>query len=317
MKFCRLWMLPVMLPVCGTIGCGEAPETVVEKPETAAREPKPSDSEREVADKPKAAMEKPEMAIAPFDADQAEQHQESWAAYLGVPVEITSSIGVKLKLIPAGEFMMGSPESHLDPFGGRKPPHDVRIAKPFYLGVYEVTQAEYENVMGKNPSIFKGASNPVEMVSWDDATEFCRRLSAKEGKSYRLPTEAEWEYACRAGTTTQYSFGDDPTNADEYAWHRGNSDGKTHPVGEKKPNAWGLHDVHGNVSEWCSDSTDAPMRPKTGGYRVTRGGCWGNSGKDCRAATRGMNEPQDRNYIVGFRVAAEPPSSSSQEQADK
>jgi formylglycine-generating enzyme required for sulfatase activity len=156
---------------------------------------------------------------------------------LELPVEITNSIGMRLKLMPAGEFMMGTPESDNPTMSHESPQHKVRITKPFYLGVYEVTQAEYARVMGENPSRFKDASNPVEQVSWDDATEFCRKLSAKEGKTYRLPTEAEWEYACRAGTTTRYSFGDDWARLGEYAWYGANSRQETHPVGEKKPNA--------------------------------------------------------------------------------
>jgi len=226
----------------------------------------------------------------------AKKHQRATVDDLGVPVEITNSIGMKLALIPAGEFAMGSPESDDHATESEKPQHKVRITKPFYLGVHEVTQAEYEKVTGENPSRFIGASNPVEHVSWHDATEFCKRLSAEEGKTYRLPTEAEWEYACRAGTTKQYSFGDAWTSLGEYAWYANNSDTKTHLVGEKKPNAWGLYDMHGNVYEWCQDRfgedyyagspTDDPPGPERGAYRVVRGGCWGGVAWFCRAAGR-------------------------------
>ena len=258
--------------------------------------------------------------------------QKECSQRLRLPVEITNSIGMQLKLIPAGEFMMGSQE-----FG---PQHKVRITKPFYLGVYEVTQAEYERVMKGNPSWFsKGgwgpyrlsgkdtSSYPVEMVSWDYAVEFCKRLSAREGKTYRLPTEAEWEYACRAGTTTRFGFGDDPASLGEYAWYRDNSDWITHSVGEKKPNAWGVHDVHGNVWEWCADwydgdyykdaPTDDPSGPVTGSGRVFRGGCWRSVAGHCRAAGRYGCVPQGRIDILGFRVAAVPPGGLSQEPADE
>ncbi len=182
------------------------------------------------------------------------------------------------------------------------------------MGVYEVTQQQYEKVMGENPSWFKGAANPVEGVPWADATEFCKRLSAKEGKTYRLPTEAEWEYACRAGTTTAYSFGDDESRLGEYAWFGGHSGGKTHPVGQKKPNAWGLYDMHGNVSEWCQDCYgDYPnsLAPYPGGlgpafYRAIRGGGWNSRAWSCRSVRRNGQPPKERFNCVGFRVARSP-----------
>ena len=129
--------------------------------------------------------------------------------------------------------------------------HRIEISQAFYLGKYEVTQAQWKDVMGKNPSGFKGDNRPVEEVSWEDVQEFIRRLNAREqGVTYRLPTEAEWEYAARAGSTTAYSFGDDTLQLGEYAWYWENADGTTHPVGQLKPNAWGLYDMHGNVWEW-------------------------------------------------------------------
>ncbi|MCY2926365.1 MAG: formylglycine-generating enzyme family protein, partial [Planctomycetota bacterium] len=205
----------------------------------------------------------------------------------GPPKELTLDLGnkvtMKLVLIPAGKFMMGSPETEKDRQPDEGPQHEVTISKPFYMGVYEVTQAQYEAVMGTNPSAFKGSENPVEQVSWDDAVEFCKALSAKTGKAVRLPTEPQWEYACRAGTKTRFGFGDDDTDLRDYAWFSGHSLSKTHPVGEQEPNAWGLYDMHGNVWEWCSDyyadsyanaKTTDPQGPGSGTDRVLRGGGW-------------------------------------------
>ena len=163
--------------------------------------------------------------------------------------------GMEFVLIPAGKFMMGSDSGE----SNGKPVHEVRISKAFYLGKHEVTQGQWQKVMGNNPSIFKGdAILPVENVSWEDVQEFIHKLNAKEGDTkYRLPTEAEWEYAARARTATIYSFGNDERQLGEYAWYFPNSGNKTHPVGQKKPNAWGLHDMHGNVWEWVQDCYDS------------------------------------------------------------
>jgi len=238
------------------------------------------------------------------------------------PKEITNSIGMKLVLIPKGTFMMGSPESEK----GRKEnetQHEVTISKDYYLGVYEVTQAQYEKVMGKNPSYFQGAKVgnenadlPVENVSWDDTVEFCKKLSdlpeeKKAGRLYRLPTEAEWEYACRAGSKTAFSFGESSESLGDYAWFNGNGNVQTHPVGEKKANAWGLYDMHGNMGEWCSDwygrypkgAVSDPTGPKEGSNRVFRGGSWYNVAASCRSARRNGDAPSFRVDFLGFRVA--------------
>jgi formylglycine-generating enzyme required for sulfatase activity len=169
--------------------------------------------------------------------------------------------------------------------------------------------------MGSNPSAFKGAQNPVEDVSWDDAVEFCGKLSAlsaekSAGYMYRLPTEAEWEYAYRAGTQTAYSFGDDADLLGEYAWYDDNSGRTTHPVGGKKPNPWDLYDMHGNVYErcqdWCGDYSNAavtdPQGPTSGSDRVNRGGGWTSDSDDCRSAFRNRLTPDYRYHILGFRV---------------
>jgi formylglycine-generating enzyme required for sulfatase activity len=203
--------------------------------------------------------------------------------------------------------------------------HQVTLTQPFYMGVHEVTQAQYEQVMGTNPSRFAYGNNPVEQVSWNDAVSFCRRLSAlpKEkaaGRVYRLPTEAEWEYACRAGAATEYSFGDDETQLSQYGWFHSNSDGRTHPIGQKRTNGWGLHDMHGNVWEWCSDwygeypsgtMTD-PRGPHSGSRRVRRGGCWNGPAGGCRSADRYYCAPGYSSLNLGFRVALIPPAAGGE-----
>jgi len=230
------------------------------------------------------------------------------------PASLTLDLGkgvtMKLVLIRPGRFMMGSPDSELGRGDKEGPQHEVVIAKPFYLGVTEVTQAQYEAVMGTNPSQFKGPTNPVESVSWNDAVEFCRKLSEKTRKTFRLPTEAEREYACRAGSKTRFSFGDSESVLGEYAWYASNSGGKTHPVGQKKPNPWGLYDMHGNVAEWCADwYADYPKAavtdhqgPASGTYRVLRGGSWYPTPDGCRSAFRNYGTPGIRYNVFGFRV---------------
>ncbi|MDP2899170.1 MAG: formylglycine-generating enzyme family protein, partial [bacterium] len=225
------------------------------------------------------------------------------------PEEVVNSIGMKFRRIQPGSFMMGSEKGWDD----ETPVHKVTLTRGFYMGVYEVTQEEWEKVMGSNPSEFKGPKNPVETVSWHDAQEFARRLSQKENVTYRLPTEAEWEYACRAGTTTEFYWGDDPDCREmgDYAWYYYNSGETTHPVGQKKPNARGLYDMSGNVWEWCQDwyadkyssaSQTDPTGPAGGSGRVDRGGGWRSYAFGCRSAWRGWNSPSDRGDGLGFRL---------------
>ena len=252
------------------------------------------------------------------------------------PKEITNSIGMKLALIPAGKFLMGSPKDEKER-GPDEEQHEVSITKPFYLGVYEVTQAEYEKVMGNNPSWFspKGDGKdkvkdmdtscfPVENVSWGDVVAFCKKLSEspeerKVGRVYRLPTEAEWEYACRAGTKTAFHYGDSlsskQANFDGDFPYGGADKGpdleRTTKVGSYQPNAYGLYDMHGNVWQWCQDwYTKKPLGGKdpvvttAASYRVIRGGSWHDVGGRCRSAFRFWNYPGLRYFNLGFRVAA-------------
>ena len=326
----------------------------------------------------------------PRVAEKGKAQQQSAAAgkAKGSPKQLALDLGGGLKLdlvlIPAGEFLMGSPDSDHDAVGDERPRHRVRITRPFYLGKYLVTQEQWQALMGKNPSDIKGPKDPVENVSWEDCQEFCKKLNEKfprphpgplpegegkpqfprphpsplpegegksqfprphpgplltmlrtvpgEGKSqpgrpqpslppkseglFRLPSEAQWEYACRAGSNTRYCFGDAESGLGEYAWYVDNSGGKTHPVGTKKPNAWGLYDMHGNVWEWCQDwydglyyaksPTDDPMGPAKsplGSVCVVRGGSWGNLASFCRSAPRDAGGIAYHNAGLGFRVS--------------
>lgn len=267
------------------------------------------------------------------------------------PETITNSIGIELVLISKGTFTMGSP---IEEEGAEndEEQHEVTINQDYYLGVTEVTQGEYEMVMGTNPSHFQkrvirktdSTMYPVEQVSWEDAVEFCKVLSdlpeeKQAGRVYRLPTEAEWENACRAGHKTAYGFGESSKSLGDYAWFANNSGSKeldadilwsrlrsnpqeyvdtlfaagctTHPVGEKNPNAWGLYDMHGNVWEWCSDfygeyskvAVSDPSGPKEGTARVIRGGGWDSGAARCRSAYRNGGPQVDRSSLLGFRVA--------------
>ena len=239
------------------------------------------------------------------------------------PGKLKNSIGIEFASIPAGKFLMGSPatEQERDPDETR---HEVTLTHAFRLGVYEVTQAQYEQVMGENPSFSKGARLPVEQVSYLDALIFCRKLSdlpaeKAAGRKYRLPTEAEWEYCCRAGTSTPFHFGNElngtQANCDGTFPYGNTQKGpflrETSPVGSYPPNAWGLYDMHGNVCEWCQDwsgdypkqSVTDPRGPEAGSDCVLRGGCWGNVAADCRSAARRRNDPSYRNVRRGFRLA--------------
>ncbi|MDW5549470.1 SUMF1/EgtB/PvdO family nonheme iron enzyme [Methanosarcina sp.] len=223
------------------------------------------------------------------------------------------STGMEFVLIPAGKFMMGSP-SDKEGIYDEDPIHKVTIEHSFYMGKYPVTQKQWEKVRGNNPSKFKGEDQPVEMVSWEDTKDFIARLNEMEGTDkYRLPSEAEWEYSCRAGTQTRYSFGDDESKLKEYGWYHDNADSKTHPVGQRTKNPWDLYDMHGNVWEWVQDSWHNNYKgaPSDGSawedgdisVRVLRGGSWSNfRASECRSASREGSAEKDKRVNFGFRV---------------
>jgi formylglycine-generating enzyme required for sulfatase activity len=221
--------------------------------------------------------------------------------------------------VPAGNFLMGSPQSEGGSASDEGPPHRVTISEPFFIGTHEVTQTQWRAIMDQNPSVFsENENNPVEMVSWNDTEEFLRRLNALNlGGTFRLPTEAEWEYAARAGSTTRFGFGEDPDFGllQQHAWFYSRAEGRSHAIGLKKPNAWGLFDMHGNVWEWCSDwyapyTDDQPITdpkgPNTGTDRIIRGGSWFNEPEALRSANRHRHPPDSRQTNLGLRVVWEP-----------
>jgi len=227
-----------------------------------------------------------------------------------------------MALVPGGRFSMGSKPKWLRPFdrsqdsANEKPRREVAI-KPFFLGTHEVTQAQWIAVMGANPSRNVGADLPVENVTWFDVQTFLERLNRKTGKRFRLPSEAEWEYAARGGTTTVYSFGNDASRLDAFGWFGDNAGLSSHPVGVKRPNPFGLYDMHGNVWEWVQDcwaeTYDAAPRDgsaaaeSAGCMRVFRGGGWDSSAAGSRSARRERGAPGDAREWLGFRLALTPP----------
>jgi formylglycine-generating enzyme required for sulfatase activity len=267
--------------------------------------------------------------------------------------ELTLDLGngasMKLVLIPAGKFLMGSPVTEI----GRntdETQHEVTITKPFYMGVTHVTVDQFaafvadsgyktdaekhgvspgfvirngapsfKDIKGcswRKPSFPQAGDHPVIQVSWEDANAFCAWLSKRSGNKVVLPTEAQWEYACRAGSRAKYFFGSKDSELDDYAWYRKNSHTSSHPVGEKKPNAWGLYDMYGNVWEWCADRysdeyyahspTDDPTGPAKGTGRVVRGGSWDAPALRCRSARRAPFDPLRADYLLGLRIAFVP-----------
>jgi formylglycine-generating enzyme required for sulfatase activity len=261
-----------------------------------------------------------------FSAAEAEAMQAEAGRRLGQPEEWTNSFGMKFRLIPAGLFSMGTNSwGWAEYLHDERPRHSVTIPGPFYMGAHEVTQSQWQQVMKTTPwkdmlSVIEGLDVAASCISWDDATAFCERLTACDGRRYRLPTEAEWEWACRAGTDTDYTFGERREKLSEYSWHSGNTEGQrqgyAHRVGRKLANAFGLFDTHGNVGEWCSDWYDAsyysvspshnPQGPSSGSLRVSRGGTWNGVPVGLRSSHRESSEPSNSNPTTGFRVVLEP-----------
>jgi formylglycine-generating enzyme required for sulfatase activity len=312
--FFRSCALPILLVLaCEMMGCGATRQSAEDAENTK------SEMER-VIKQPGAEQQKAAIAKAVAAQEQCSQTLE-------VPVEITNRFGMKFRLIPSGEFLMGSPDSDSNATQGEKPQHEVLIAEPFYLGAHEVTELQFEQVMLGDPSHSANGSSstdqgaegdtsdcPVRMIAWERAVEFCERLSVMEGKVYRLPSESEWEYACRAGTTTPWFCGNDETELRRYAWYKENSGGAAHPVGGKEANAWGLFDMHGNVTEWCQDvylpySNDGTLDTGEAGdpnRRVTRGGGMTGHALSCRSASRPWRILRSISRTNGFRVVAVP-----------
>ncbi|MGE3408173.1 MAG: SUMF1/EgtB/PvdO family nonheme iron enzyme [Pirellulales bacterium] len=302
----------------------------------------------------------PAPAISPFTREQAQRYQEEWAAYLQVPVEWENSIGMKFRLIPPGEFLMGLSEADVASvvankrneneweaqYPGAMPRHRVRVSQPYYLGTFEVAQGQFNQVAGVNPSFYSAAGEgkqqvakedtstfPVDSVSFIKAAEFCGKLSQLEGRErayftggatvtvlsgggYRIPTEAEWEFACRAGTTSGWSAAELESQLPKAAWFAANSAGQTHPAGQLQANPFGLYDMHGNVSEWCQDVyngrtylnrqsgiTTDPVGPDVGNQRVLRGGSWYSHSGLSLAAFRLVRDSTIHHPDCGFRVA--------------
>ncbi len=273
--------------------------------------------ERKRAQEERKRTQEEERRLAPIRAEEERKRledarlaMEKMKRLIGKPITVTS-VSMEMLWVKPGTFGMGTSSSECT----------VTFSQGFWLGKYEVTQAEWQKVMGSNPSSYKGADRPVESVSWTDVTSFCVKLTEVESKAgrlpagmaYQLPTEAQWEYACRAGTTTAYAFGDELTAKDA---NFDESVGETTDVGNYRANGWGFHDMHGNVWEWCADwygdyprgATRDPVGPAVGSIRVLRGGSWNGTALGARSALRYRAEPADSLSILGFRLSLRPAS---------
>ena len=227
-----------------------------------------------------------------------------------ISIPVKDGISIEMVKVEAGTFMMGATSEMKDPDDDEKPVHQVILTNDYYMGKYEVTQALWEAVMGSNPSIFKGDNLPIETVSWNDCQEFISKLNSMTGRKFRLPTEAEWEYAARGGKKSRSYQYSGSSNISDVAWYDGNSGSKTHPVGTKQANELGIYDMSGNVYEWCQDwygsysssSQTNPTGSVSGSDRVHRGGSWGSNARYCRSSFRCYNTPDFRNDYLGLRL---------------
>lgn len=244
---------------------------------------------------------------------------ESNAERETITITLPGNVEMKFRLIPAGSFLMGSPESEQDRESGEGPQHKVTISRPFYMAIHEVTHEQWKAVTGeiRNYAGFDGSNFDVPMMttSWQECSDFIEKLNDLGIGKFRMPTEAEWEYAARAGSTSRFYWGDDPDYMDieDYAWFDENAEGEGHPVGEKEPNPWGLYDMAGNVWEWCQDWYSEyggedqvdPVGPENGESKVFRGGEWFNPPQNCRSAYRGKFPPGNWLYFGGLRLVME------------
>jgi Uncharacterized conserved protein len=239
------------------------------------------------------------------------KQQKSTGVEINLPKSDSIDIGqntyMEFVLIHPGTFTMGASLED----GDEAPEHKVKITKAFYLGQYEVTQKQWEEIMGNNPSNFKGENQPVDSVSWEEVQQFLSKLQEKTGHQFTLPTEAQWEYAARAATNTKWDFGDNESLLSEYAWFGENSESMTHPVGQKRPNGWNLYDMYGNVQEWVNDwyansykykDGSDPQGPSLGHSRVIRGGAWGDDATMVRSTYRNASATDNKTPGNGFRV---------------
>lgn len=289
-------ILTLLLMLC-PIGMAAQSTITRNKPKPAVTKPKP------------AAKPKPKAKAKPASRRNSTHHSSSTSSTVSLSAELNKLIN-DMVYVSGGTFTMGATsEQGSEAYDNEKPTHSVTLSS-YYICKYEVTQALWRAVMGSNPSYFKGDNLPVERVSWNDCQTFINRLNSYTGRNFRLPTEAEWEFAARGGNYSRHYKYSGSNYIGDVAWYGGNSGSSTHPVGTKQPNELGLYDMSGNVWEWCSDwygsyssySQNDPTGPNSGSSRVLRGGSWGYYARICRSSDRYDSSPGDRNYFLGLRL---------------